>query len=845
MNELHEAKAFPDVNEPHETAVRALPRLAKIREALLSAPYEICTQKAELSTRYLTKHSGLSPLRRAFERLHYGAYARSVGGLSRGDDPSPWQVRFQNLLMATYRAADRRKPNPSLAYAEAFAYQLEHGTLQIYGDELIVGNPSSKRIGAPIHPDFGGLMMLPELDTLSERSLNPIRLTGAQRDELRKRVFPFWFSRSVLAYSPLYARGGDWMRRVNEGRDFIVTQFAGISHLTPDYPAVLRLGFRGIERQLEKDQGEDSADAKNAHDAKTVAFYRASLVAVRASIAFGHRWRRTLLQAAQREHDAARSQELLELAAVFERVPEHPAKTFHEALQCVLTTHVLVHQESFQHGVSFGRLDQILYPYYAADLRAARITRERAVELIGCFLAKAAELLPLFFERASEYFSGLSSASGITLGGRNPDGTDAVNELSHLFLQAYDQMRLRQPNLHVRVHPASDPEFMRLCYRVLSKGGGMPAFFNDEQVTAALEREGVPPDDSADYSIVGCAEWGVPHRSFPAAGAGFINLPAVLHDALKEETSRLGNIDEVLTAFRTRLRGTLAHATDANNAIETAHARHRPTPFLSTIVGGCIERRLDVTAGGADYNSTGFQGVGLADVADSLAAIEQLVFRDGNTTLSKLVNDVASDFASAPKLRGRLRNRLPKFGEDEGRGAHFVGVVAEIFRDELRNFRNPRGGRYLAGFWSMTTHQGFGGRTPSLPSGRLAGEALANGASPSTGCERGGPTASLVSAAHVPATGNGCVVNQRLGSEVASGPAGEALLDGLLRGYFRLGGAQVQFSVLDTAALIDAKKNPHKYRDLVVRISGYSAYFNDLSPEMKDELIQRASCGEA
>ncbi len=213
-------------------------------------------------------------------------------------------------------------------------------------------------------------------------------------------------------------------------------------------------------------------------------------------------------------------------------MPAEPAETFYEALQCVFITHVMLHYENFQHGISFGRMDQYLYPYYKRDMESGRLTREQAAELTGCFIAKAGELLPLFFERATEYFSGLSSASGITLGGRTADGKDGVNELSYLFLQAYDQVRLRQPNFHVRVNQDTPVEFIDLCCEVLKKGGGLPAFFNDDEIPAALEKSGIARQDAEDYSIVGCVEWGVPGKSFPAAGAIFLNIPMALHLAL-------------------------------------------------------------------------------------------------------------------------------------------------------------------------------------------------------------------------------------------------------------------------------------------------------------------------
>ena len=441
----------------------------------------------------------------------------------------------------------------------------------------------------------------------------------------------------------------------------------------------------------------------------------------------------------------------------------------------------------------------------------------------------------------------MSSASGITLGGRTADGSDAVNLVSHLFLVAYDQMRLRQPNLHVRVHPDSSPAFMARCYEVLKKGGGMPAFFNDDAIVGALGAARVAEAHARDYAIVGCAEWGAPYRSFPAAGACFVSLPHVLEFTLREGTAgALVDTESVLAAFRARLRDTLALVTDGNNAIELTHARHRPTPLLSILVGGSIERGKDVTAGGADYNPTGLQGVGLADVVDSLATIEQMVFTEGRLTLSELIDACERDFATDRSLHAAISSRVPKYGEDCPETEELAARVSEIFIEEVARFVNPRGGHYVAGFWGMTTHQGFGRRLGALPSGRKAGQALANGASPYTGWDRQGPTASLSSAASVATPPNGCVVNQKIDPALVRGESGNRLLNGLVRGYFAKGGSQVQLNVLDRGLLLEARRCPERHRGLVVRISGYSAYFNDLTDEMKDELIARSlhgACG--
>lgn len=832
-------RAMPDSAPRHRAATA---RVARLRAALLAAPYGLCSTKAELITEWFRGHAARDPLADAVSRLHFRAARRALArNLGAGTRQPRWQLALNRALQRFYlvRESARRHEPAVIEWARALAHLLAQTTLRIYDDELVVGNPSSHRIGAPIHPDLGGLLMLPELPALASRAINPLQIEAEQRRRLEQEIFPFWFSRSVLARAPLAARDPELQNTLVSGRRFVLTQFAGISHVTPDYAAVVEKGFEGLLADVEAARAVARGDSASR-------FLDAAAIATRAAIAFGARWQVHCAAEAAREPDPVRAAELRALADVFAQVPAKPARNFREAVQSVFTTHVIVHQESFQHGVSFGRLDRLLHPFYERDLAAGRITREEAVELLACFLGKAAELLPLFNAMATEYFSGLSSASGITLGGIDEQGHDASNETSLLFLDAYEQMRLRQPNLHLRVHPRSDPRLLARANEVLKRGGGMPAFFNDEAIIPALERTGVSTADARDYAIVGCVEWGVPRKSFPAAGAAFVSLPAALDDALHALRAP-GSMEEVFAAFEHAIRRVVDDAADGNDAIERTHAAHRPTPLLSVLVQGCIDSGVEVNAGGARYDSTGMQGVGLADVADSLTAIEQAVFAEARVSFAELVAALDRDFAGDPELAQWLAERVSKYGQDHGAPERWAKRVSALWCETVSRHENPRGGNYAPGFWTMTTHVGFGRRLGALPSGRRAGRSLADGISPANGCDREGPTASMMSAARASGSGvaNGLCLNEKLDPWVVRGAGGTVLMSALTRGYFAAGGMQVQYNVVDPALLLDARAHPERHRDLVVRISGYSAYFCDLTPEMQDDIIARTLHGES
>lgn len=840
------------------TDPKALPRLQALRKAVLDAPYALCTQKAELLTRFFQERTPAPAPVRRLEQRHYKAYLRALEKQSRGEPQNPWLARLSTSIMRGYEVLQPNAEHPVVDFAHGVRYVLEHMQLKVYDHELIVGNPSSQRIGAPLHPDYGGLLMAPELDTLATRTINPVRTTAAQLRLCHKQLFPYWFRRSVLAHTPRYSRDPHLASDLTDGSLFLLTQIAGISHVTPDYPSVLRLGFRGLARRLRQRQRALKAAAAlrtrpTPQQREQLAFCEAGLVAAKATCAYGARWQAHLLAEADRCTDGMREGELRDLAKLFARVPAQPARTFHEALQAVFITHTMLHQESFQHGISFGRMDQYLLPCYQSDLAAGRLDRSRAVELIGCFLVKAAELIPLFFDRATDYFSGLSSASGITLGGQLSNGTDATNELSYLFLEAYDQVRLRQPNLHARIHKNTPAAFLAACCASLKKSGGMPAFFNDNAIVAALTTTGINKHDALNYAVVGCAEWGIPYREFPAAGAAFVNLAQILQLALhngrlagRQQGPRTGTPEQVvafgqlLQAFKEQLRAVLARVHAGNRAVEKAHAHMRPTPLLSVLVGGCIDNTADVTAGGARLNATGIQFVGLADVVDSLVAIRTLVYGHGDLSLDELVRATDANFQSNKALRARIANRVPKYGTDATAPADLAQQLTTLIDQEIDRLPPNRGGAIRWGLWTMTTHQGFGQRTGALPSGRLAGEPLANGMSPVQGCAMGGPTASLTDAARIPAPTNGAVLNQTLNPAHVRGKAGTATIAALVRGYVQLGGAQVQFNVVDPKTLRAAQQDPEAHRDLVVRISGYSAYFVDLTQAMQEELIARA-----
>jgi formate C-acetyltransferase len=500
-------------------------------------------------------------------------------------------------------------------------------------------------------------------------------------------------------------------------------------------------------------------------------------------------------------------------------------------------------------------LDQILYPYFLADVREGRLDEARARELVGCFTVKMSEIVPVFSKQVTRFHGGMFSGQVVVVGGMDRTGADATNDLTWMFLDAVEELRMRQPNYHARFHSGSPSEYVERVATMLRDGSGAPSLMNDDVVVPMLADRGTDLEDARDYSPVGCVEPVASGASFASTDAALVNLALPLEWALGSKrggartppTSDLGSLDAVVDSLRIQVDHLVDLLMADLQAVERANATWHPTPLTSMLLRGCLDNGIDSTAGGATYTASGVQGVGVADVADSLAAIDAVVFRQRLCSLAELVAALRADFEGYSSLRGHLL-KAPKYGNDDPAVDRFADQAMGIFVDSLSRYTNTRGGPYFAGFYSVTAHVAFGESTGALPCGRRADAPLANGLSPASGTDRRGPTAVLNSAAGLDLgrlARNGINLNLKLDRTSLGGSDGAQAVAGLMQGYFQQGGMQVQMNVLDPGTLIEARDHPDRYPWLLVRVSGYSAYFNDLSPEMKQEIIDRSQhCGQ-
>ena len=625
-------------------------------------------------------------------------------------------------------------------------------------------------------------------------------------------------------------------------------------HLIPDYPKVLRRGFRGIAQDIDRALAAQDDPAKHAT-------LGAFAVACRATRTFAARYADEAERLAQNAVPQ-RAQELREIARICRRVPWEPAATFYEALQSLWFTHMLVMvSESYPGpGVSFGRFDQYLYPFLARDLDSGRLTLERARELLRCFFIKPNYAYD--YQARVGRNQGINSSFGqlVTLGGCGQDGEDLSNDLTYLCLDTIEELNLVEPKPNVRLHTRTPDRLLRRVCAIIAKTQGAPFLLNfDERSMAGLVWEGAPADEVWDYAPVGCLENTRQGDDRSGTVDVNLNLAKPVELALFQgkdiatgqqvgpqtpDPSTMTHWSELEAAFRTQLSFCLRHLIELNNEADTIRALFEPTPYLSCLVGGCIEKGVDVTAGGARYNFITVEGVALATAADSLTAVKHLVFETKRVEMTQLLRALERNFEGEEFLRQTLLNKAPKYGNDDAEADRMARDLTHWWAEEAATMQTPlTGKRYRGGYLSWNYGVAYAPATAATPDGRKRGAFLSNGVAAVSGMDRAGPTAAARSVG-------------RLGLEVI--PSGDShtisllpslvrddehldKLAGFLRGYMREGGTALQINMVDSRTLRDAQQDPDAYRNLLVRVTGYNAYFVNLGRELQNEIIARTA----
>jgi len=751
---------------------------------------------------------------------------------------------------------------PILKRAKALRLYLEKMTIHLGEHDLIPGNAASYPRWAPVFPEYSWGWVYDELDRFDDRRYDRFTITAEAKEELRQTL-PWWKGRSL--FERIEARQPDF---VLDASRIGVTSWTGQAtsgegHIVVDHRMALERGFEALRAratELKQNLALYEPEALDQRD-----FYESVEIVCDGVLIFAERLAQAAEQQVQTTTDEARRAELRRMAADLRTAPAEPARNFRQALNTVWFLHLIQQMESNGHSVSLGRFDQYLYPYYERDLQSGAITEEEALELVEHFYLKLFTIIKLRPEKHSRTQSGYPMYQNLVVGGQITDGVDAVNPLSWVCLSALAEVRLSEPNFYVRLHRNISEDFLREALRVVRMGFGMPAFVNDEVIVASLEGRGVAHTDALDYSTMGCLEVQVPGKwGYRANGKSKVNVLKVLELTLNDgrdpasglqlksgrgDITRMASFDALLEAWREQIRYyTEVHVT-ADNINDWALEDLTPNAFCSLLVQDCLERGKHLNQGGAIYDMTSGALVGVPNVGNALAALKKLVFDDKVLTAQEVKAALDSDFAGqrGEEIRQILLNRAPKFGEDED----FVDDLTVEAMDEycriipefknLRYGRGPIGGNYYPSTVTISANITAGDVVGATPDARKKHEPTADGVSPSQGTGRKGPTAIFHSVSKLPTeqmTG-GQLLNIRLTPGSLATEEGVAKLSAMLRTYIEMRGWHVQFNTISTEVLRDAMAHPENYKDLIVRVAGYSALFVALDPVLQHDIIER------
>ena len=740
---------------------------------------------------------------------------------------------------------------------------LENMSIYIEDKSLLAGNQATKNCNAPIFPEYTMEFVMNELDLFEKRDGDVFYITEETKQQLRE-IAPFWENNNLRARGEavLPEEVSVFMETGIFGMEGKLN--AGDAHLAVNYKRILSDGLKGYEKRVKECKaGLDLADPDSIDK---YVFYNSVLTVLEAVRTFAIRYSALAKEMSEKENNPARKAELAEISRICAKVPYEPAESFREAMQSVWFIQLILQIESNGHSLSFGRFDQYMYPYYIKDIREEKITENEALELLTCLWIKTLTVNKVRSQAHTLSSAGSPMYQNVTIGGQTTDKKDAVNELSFLVLKSVAQTRLTQPNLTVRYHANINKHFFDECIEVMKLGFGMPALNNDEIIIPSFIGWGVKEEDAYNYSAIGCVETAVPGKwGYRCTGMSYINFPRVLLCTMnngvdltsqKRFTKGYGyftemeSYEELLAAWDKTVREMTRYSVIVENAIDKASERDVPDVLCSALTDDCIGRGKTIKEGGAVYDFISGLQVGISNMANCLSAIKKLVYEENKITREQLWNAILDDFQSPEnrKIQEMLINEAPKYGNDDDYADKLIVEAYDSYIDEIKKYpntrykRGPIGGIRYAGTSSISANVGQGMGTMATPDGRNAYEPLAEGCSPAHNTDKNGPTAVFKSVAKLPTekiTG-GVLLNQKMTPQMLSTEENKQKLEMLIRTFFnRLHGYHVQYNIVSRETLIDAQKHPEDHKDLIVRVAGYSAFFNVLSKKTQDDIIGR------
>jgi len=764
------------------------------------------------------------------------------------------RISAERALLVTefYKSGKAREVSAPVRRALCFHHILRNKTICINDGELIVGERGPAPKAAPTYPEIC-IHSLQDLDILNKRQKVSFKVDNEARRAYEKVIIPFWTGKSTRE-KIIHAMNREWIDAYEAG---IFTEFQ--EQRAPGHTVlgdkIYKKGMLDIREDIRLSidaldfSGEPAAWQKHEE-------LKAMDIAADAIIIFAHRHEKKLLEMAKQEKEGTRMKELMEMASVCRHVPAYTPRTFHEALHYYWFVHLgVVTELNPWDSFNPGRLDQHLYPFYVRGLEEGSLKKERAIELLQSFWIKfnnhpAPPKVGVTALESNTY----TDFSLINLGGVKEDGSDGVNELTYIILDVIREMRILQPGSMIQISRKSPDTFVLKAIEIIKTGFGQPSCFNTEAIVKELTRQGKSITDARRGGASGCVESGAFGTECYIL-TGYFNLPKVLeitlHNGIDPGTGKkiglktgdpleFKTFEELFQAWEKQLQYFIDIKIRGNNIIEQIFATDMPVPFLSLLIDDCIRNGRDYNAGGARYNTSYIQGVGIGSLADSFTALKYHVFDKKNAGMDKILTMLKNNFKDYEDFRYELLFKTPKYGNDDDYADDNLRRIFEAFFNCVDGRPTPRGGTFRINLLPTTCHIYFGKLTTALPDGRKAGEPLSEGISPVQGSDRKGPTAVLKSAAKIDhlRTG-GTLLNQKFSPGLFKAEEGPEKLTGLIRSYFSMDGHHIQFNVISAETLRKAQKEPEKYSGLIVRVAGYSDYFNDLGKDLQDEIIRR------
>ncbi|NOY07666.1 MAG: formate C-acetyltransferase/glycerol dehydratase family glycyl radical enzyme [Spirochaetes bacterium] len=754
----------------------------------------------------------------------------------------------QALLITESYKENENKPK-IIRRALGLANSLRNISISIEKDELITGNRSMGVRDGIVFPEAGISWIKKEIDSLPSRDQDSFNVRKKDRKLFFDEIVPYWEGKTLEDF--IFDGFGDRISTISKVVKINQKDHAQ-GHIIPDVAAWLSEGPQGIKRRAEE-------AISGTEDIKKLNFLKSVLIALNGSIFFIKRYSDLAFKKAGESTDREQKKNYNGIGRICKNLSEKPAETFREALQSVWFLFIILHLESNASSFSPGRADQYLFPYFKKDIMSGELLPEDALELIESLFINFNKIVYMRNYSSAKYFAGFPIGFNITIGGQTGEGKDAVNLLTYLFLKAQEHLGLPQPNLTARLHKNSADLYIDACSKVIGLGSGMPQIVNDESIIPSLERIGISKRDAFDYALVGCVELSTQGNNLGWSDAAMFNLLKVLELTLNNGVclitgDKIGlgtgtltdykTFDELLKAYKSQLNYFIDKMITAVEFVDRAHAEILPSPFLSSVVNNCIRKGLDVTAGGAFYNLSGIQAIQVANIADSLAVLKQLVFDEKRISKKQFLDALRNNWRDDNQLRQMVINHIPKYGNDvewvDNLGAGWV----EYFSEQLEKYKNCRGGIYHMGLYTVSAHIPMGENAGASPDGRVSGSPLADGGmSAMYGRDRLGPTAVLKSISRINSlnASNGALLNMKFLPSVFKDREERQKFNSFLKTFVKLKIHHIQFNVVSKKTLLEARKDPEKYRNLTIRVAGYTAYFTELASDLQQEIIKRTA----